>query len=139
MAFEYQPTTYKLNFEDGDLKGLLVRIQACTLGEFNEMQKMAQSKDTGALEGNNHAEEMFIRYLVEWDLAKDGKVLPMEVSSLEMFEPGLFVRLLQAWQLAMMSVPTTSSAPSNNGETSPEQSLGLESESVSPGSWPNQN
>jgi hypothetical protein len=139
MGFRPEPTIYNIGFEGTALDGLKVRMSCCTLGEYNEMQRAVfaggEPDEEGnvrltpeLLQANDRIVELFLNHLVSWNLEDiAGRPVPTTREGLDLQERTMVGQLISAWQTAMVEIPKPPSSPSNNGATSEEQSLGLDS------------
>jgi hypothetical protein len=157
MGFRPQPKTYKLNFKDSELDGLMVRIGGCTVGEWQDLLRLS-SPDTGeeAAAANDATIELFANYLIEWDLEhsrdhckdpehtgadhyKIGDPVPATPEGIATQENVMITQIIVAWQRAMQYVADDLGKGSMNGSSSQEASLGLAGSSQSLRNWPKQN
>jgi hypothetical protein len=159
MGFRPEPTVYKLTFEGTALDGLTVRASACSVAEYTEMIRITTTQqapiDTSQLKtpediqrvsaeiqkrseevvrNNDRMLELFATHLVSWDLEDmAGRVVPPTRDGIDSQERPLINQLIQAWQVALVSIPNPSKPDSSDGKISEEQSLGLGNLSQSPG------
>jgi chemotaxis regulatin CheY-phosphate phosphatase CheZ len=165
MGFIPEPTIYTLSFdEDTGLAGLHVRVKCCTFGEFNQMLRGSQDpimdadvpEDTTdavamkellskvrdysrvAADANEEAMAMFLKYLVEWDLADPvtGEIVPRTLEGIRSVEKPVIAAIIASWHLAMMAVPVPLKQASMNGRRSEEATLDLGSLSENLPNWP---
>lgn len=159
MGFRPEPTVYKLTFDGTALDGLTVRASACSVAEYTEMIRISTTQqapiDTSQLKtpediqrvseeiqrrsdevvrNNDRLLELFANHLVSWDLEDlAGREVPPTREGIDASERPLINQLIQAWQVALVSIPNPSSNDSSSGKISEEQSLGLGNLSQNPG------
>lgn len=160
MGFRPEPTIYKLTFEGTALDGLTVRASACTVAEYTEMIRInttqqspidisqiktpediarvteeIQRRSSDLIRNNDRMLQLFANHLVSWDLEDpiDGSAVPATRAGIDSQERPLINQLIQAWQVALVSIPNPSTSVSDSGKISEEQSLGLGNLSQSPG------
>lgn len=130
-------TEYNLHFEDSALSDLEIRVTACSVNEFNEIMGSATAVGDEAIEGANKLLAKFAENIVSWNMENaDGSPMPITAESLGALEQPLVIRLISAWQAAMVTVPNPLRPGSVSGARSEELSLGLANGSVSQPSWP---
>ena len=136
MGFRPEPTIYNLSFEGTALDGLTVRMSCCTIRENAEMLKASvrNTDNSGVtaqdLEDNDRILDLFCNHLVSWNLEDlAGQPVPTSREGIDTQERTLVAQLINAWQLAMVSVPNPSKPESSSGATSEEESLGLGNQS----------
>lgn len=142
MGFRPESTIYKLSFSGTPLDGLTVRAGCCSVGEFNEMLRLSDTtKAREVADNNERITDLFVKYLVEWDLEHPvtGEPVPATAEGIGTIESRLLGQIISAWQIAMVTVPDPLKNGSLAGKASEEASLGLVIESPSPESWPKQN
>jgi len=136
-VFVPQKTVYNLHFEDESLSELEVKVNACSVEEFNQIVADSVLVGQEALEAANGLIALFVSNLVSWNISLDGEnLLPKTVDSIKKLDQPLVVRLISSWQAAMMTIPNPSNRKSSSGGISEELSLGLANGSVSQPSWP---
>lgn len=138
MGFTPDTPVYKLNFEDTELDGLIVRTNPCTIAEWNEMLRGQGEQKNGkeVADANDKATEKFLQYVVSWNLEiPAGTPVPITVEGFNKLGTRHGAMIITAWQRAMTEVPTNSRPGSSSGEVSQEQQLGLASSSESLPSW----
>ena len=159
MGFRPEPTVYKLTFDGTALDGLTVRASACSVSEYTEMIRISTTQqapvDTSKIntpedirkvseeiqrradelvKNNDRMLELFANHLVSWDLEDmAGQPVPATRAGIDASERPLINQLIQAWQVALVSIPNPSSNDSSSGKISEEQSLGLGNLSQNPG------
>lgn len=167
MGYRPEPTIYKLDFDQSTgLDGLFVRVKCCTMKEFNDMLRgsnapelkqlenideddpaaltklMALMQDLNkvAADANESSLQLFLKYVVEWDLeGDDGKIVPLTMEGIGTVEKPVIGKIISAWHTAMMAVPRPLKSASANGRRSEEATLGMESISESLGNLPKHN
>jgi hypothetical protein len=138
MGFTPDMPVYRLNFEDTELDGLIVRTNPCTIEEWNEMLRGQGEQNNGkeVADANDKATEKFLQYVVSWNLEiPAGTPVPITVDGFNKLGTRHGAMIITAWQRAMTEVPTNSRPGSSSGEVSQEQQLGLVSSSESLPSW----
>jgi hypothetical protein len=136
-VFIPQRTIYNLHFEDPALAELEMQVYACTVAQFNEIMSGANLMGDEAVQGANKLLELFASHIVKWNMADEsGKELPKTAETLGNLEQPLVIRIIAAWQAAMVTVPNPSRTRSYSGGPSEEASLGLANGSASQPSWP---
>lgn len=137
MGFEPEPTTIKLSFsESPDLAGLEVTMKSITVQMYNKILAQALLKGEEGIKASLEVHDLFCSKLVSWNVTSDGKPVPATQKGIESQESNFIVRIIAAWQIALTTVPTTSSSASKNGARrshSQESALGLDAQSRSPG------
>jgi hypothetical protein len=136
MGFRYDPTVFNLSFEGTNLDGLHVKMGCTTIREYNAMLTLAEEGSSAkkVAELNERWEELFLKYLIEWDMQdSEGQPFPTSREAFGILDSRIVAQLVTAWQMAMISVPNPSKTPSPNGNSSVEASLGLGSASSSLG------
>jgi hypothetical protein len=132
-----QRTIYNLHFEDPSLSELEMQVYACSVAQFNEIMGGATAVGDEAVKGANKLLALFADHIVKWNIADEsGKELPKTAESLANLEQPLVIRIIAAWQAAMVTVPNLSRPRSYSGGPSEEASLGLANGSASQPSWP---
>jgi len=140
MGFRPQKTIYNLHFEDAALADLELKVTSCTVNQFNEIMGGATAVGQEAIDGANKLLALFAEHIVSWNLENDdGSPMPITAETLGDLEQPLVIRLIAAWQAAMVTVPNPSRPGSSSGAGSEELSLGLANGSVSQPSWPQSN
>jgi hypothetical protein len=135
-GFRPEPKQYRLKFiDDEDLAGLEVVMGSVTVGEYNEMLKLALSDamDADSLDAGDKLLDMFAGRIVSWNLEdfKTGKKTPTTPAGVRSVERSIITRVIAAWQIAIVGVSSPLNGSSSSGETSLERSLGLASKSPS--------
>jgi hypothetical protein len=137
MGFRPQKTVYNLHFEDPALAELEIKVTACSVDEFNAIMGGADATGQEAIEGTHKLLAKFAENIVSWNLENDdGSAMPITAETLGGLEQPFVIRLISAWQAAMVTVPNLSRRASGSGAPSEELSLGLANGSVSQPSWP---
>lgn len=137
MGFRPQKTEYNLHFEDKALAELELKVTACSVNEFNEIMSGADAVGQDAINGANKLLAKFAENIVSWNMENDdGSPMAISAESLGALEQPLVIRLIAAWQAAMVTVPNQLRPRSSSGAPSEELSLGLANGSVSQPSWP---
>lgn len=124
MGFRPEPKQYKLTFSDiPELDGLEVVMGSVSVGEFNELMRLALPKAVSeeTLEANDKTLELFASKIVSWNLdGANGKPLKPTVENIRAQERSLIGSIITGWQVALVTVPKRSETPSGDGEISPE-------------------
>jgi len=130
-------TVYNLHFEDAAYAEIQIKVTACTVNQFNDIMGGANATGDEAVNGTNKLLDLFAEHIVSWNLEEnDGSPMPITAQSLGDLEQPLVIRLIAAWQAAMVTVPNPSRPGSFSGGNSEELSLGLANGSTSQPSWP---
>ncbi|GAB3156207.1 hypothetical protein GCM10027258_62290 [Amycolatopsis stemonae] len=109
MGFNANPTVYRLEFEDPQFEGLVVRIRHGSIQIRADFDKAV---------GWREQLEVFVRALVEWNLEDDeGKTLPFTVEALLGTQDNVVNAMLNAWVDAGRP-PAPLEQPSTSGESS---------------------
>ncbi len=137
MGFRPSPVLIKLNFRDSDLEGLEVTMRSVTIREHAELLRGQASVSSDLVESNEAYLAKFASKLVSWNLEnpESGEPVPATREGVDSLESNVFTQISRAWQQALLTVPPTSPAPSQNGAApgiSLEESLGLGSASILP-------
>lgn len=134
MGFRPEQIVYKLDFGETELKGLNVRIGCCTVGEFNTA--LIGDPDKMLRENNEALFELFLKYLISWDLEQrvagtqdEWELVPYTMEGIHDQPSQLMSAVIGAWQRAMIGISPNLRRPSNDGETSQEFELDLGSSS----------
>lgn len=130
-------TEYNLHFEGGPLAELEIKVTACSVNEFNEIMSGADAVGQDAINGANKLLAKFAENIVSWNMENaDGSPMAISAETLGGLEQPLVIRLISAWQAAMVTVPNPLKPGSVSGGHSEELSLGLANGSISQPSWP---
>lgn len=130
-------TIYNLHFEESSLSEVEVKVTACSVNQFNEIMGGATAVGDEAVKGANKLLELFAEHIMSWNFEnEDGSPMPITAQALGDLEQPLVIRLIAAWQAAMVTVPNHSRTRSYSGAPSEELSLGLANGSTSQPSWP---
>lgn len=137
MGFRPQKTIYNLHFEESTLAELEIKVTSCSVNEFNEIMSGADAQGQAAIDGANRMLSKFAENIVSWNLEHDdGTPMAISAETLGNLDQPLVIRLIAAWQAAMVTVPNPSKPGSYAGAHSEELSLGLANGSTSQPSWP---
>jgi hypothetical protein len=135
MGFYPEPTLYHLTFPEGDpLHGLEVTMGSLSVGEYNAMMRRALARGLSeeTLKANDEMIDLFVSKIASWTLEdKAGAAVPVTREAVDGLDRRLIAKLITAWQSALIGVPDDLGKGSQNGELSPEESLGLGSLSAS--------
>jgi hypothetical protein len=125
MGYTPKRRVYKLVFEPGDdLAGLEIRAQSPSMGEALELAELEATArvaaERGDMSGVRPQLEMFIKYVVTWNLeTADKEAIPVSVDGLLTLEPRDVMRILDDWQDAISGVTAPLGQPSNSGAPFP--------------------
>lgn len=137
-GFEPEPTHYRLDFTQTDLKGLEVTVAGLSIGEFEEMTGLAdaagirradlESMDAeqakSASDGVMRLLAMFAGALVSWNVTRRGKPVAADLAGVKSQELGFIFKIIMAWMSAIadVDIPLPSGSPPGPPE---EEALGL--------------
>ena len=125
MGYEAPKKTFKINFADEDMAGLVIRATSPSMGAFMEIAQLAElaNKEVSAedLEKIMPVFQLFIDNLVEWNLELNGSPVELTVTGLFKHELPWIMRVVDGWMRAVASVPAPLVQPLQNGEQSVEQ------------------
>lgn len=135
MGFRPEPRTLRLVFTDPAYAGLEVTMQSVSVGEYNDMLRLAVTdgltKETVA--ANERMVDLFASRIVAWNLEDaSGQPVPATPEAVRGYERSVIGDIITAWQLALIQVPPPLPSASPSGATSPEASLPMEALSASP-------
>jgi len=118
MGYEVKGKIYKLRFEDPDMKGLVVRITPAPVGVILAATKLANLQDfdfsnVSSLDDESLAAinelsglfESFVSSLVEWNVTRNGKPVPITMAGLKTLSSEFVMAIINAWSGASSGVP----------------------------------
>lgn len=137
MGFEIENTisVYRLKFDSGSYRGLEVQARGMTIGEYNEMMRLAVASISGEtdverakanMQSNDHVRECFFRRIVSWNLTKNGEPVPVSEEVMDGLDSRLATVLIRVWLDELTSVPDELLGKSNSGAISEELSMTME-------------
>lgn len=134
-GYRRKPKVYRLEFEDPEFDGLVVRAKSLPLREFLDMTSLASEAGKDASKGNEQTEhmlKMFAGSLVEWNLEDEfGDPVPGTYEGIASQDITFVLTVINAWMEAIGDVRPPSPAGSNSGGTSLEAQMPMESLSPS--------
>src|SRR5690606_18443831 len=135
MSYVRKPKTFKLTFEDPEMKGLVVRAKSVPLGRLLKLMKVADL-DTDNLKAEDlelidEILVMFSKSLVSWNLENEddeGNRVPVPATYEGVQEQDLdfVITIIGAWVEAMAGVSAPLPKRSPSGVTFPEGSLPMD-------------
>lgn len=140
VGFTPKSKVYRLDFSgDEELDGLVVKARSAPIGFVVELATFAERAQRSTADTAEDLAEMgqmidrFADVLVEWNLElRQGEPTPANAQGLRQLEMGHFLRLITAWQQAVINVPAPLPQTSSGGEPSVEASLPMAPPSPSP-------
>lgn len=133
----YQRKTYRLVFEDPDFEGLEVRTRG---GSIDHLVQMTALTTSGAElvrpDGQAKRDELYqllAGRLLDWNLEDDqGQPVPVTVEALRQQDWVLVLEVAKAWMRAAAGVSRPLEPGSPGGQPSLEESIPMETSSMSP-------
>lgn len=141
MGYVRQRKTYRLQFEDEELKGLVVKVRSTSVGNLLDVLGLltVAEEDFGA-EDVKRLEKLFVAFsdaLVEWNVEEEGgAAVPATYEGVRSQDNDFILDIARVWTEAMTGVPAPLGQPLPNGKPSAEPSLPMEALSPSPNSSP---
>ena len=133
MGFVVKRTIFDLVFTDPDLNGIRVSAGSIDTGTFLDLTSMMSGGITQ--EDINAVRKMFTQFaavLESWNLEEeDGSEIPATVEGLYSLEFPFTIRLIKAWLNTVGSIPDPLERKSISGVTSLEESMTMETLSLS--------
>ncbi len=125
MGYEAPKKTFKINFDDEDMAGLVIRATSPSMGDFMEIAKLADlaNKEVSAedLQKIMPVFQLFVDNLIAWNLEHNGAPVELTIGGLFKQELPWIMRVIDGWMRAVASVPAPLVQPLQNGEQSAEQ------------------
>lgn len=141
VGFTPDVTVYKIKFDETTpWSGFEIRIEGCTVAEWNSMMTLGTSDTMAEAAVNNEKTmEFFASKILTWNLEiPSGNPIQPSVEAMSKLPQPLLVRIIARWQKAMTDVSDELGKGLMNGAISEEQSLGLGDQSQSLQNWPGQ-
>jgi hypothetical protein len=135
QRFKREKKLYHLQFEAEDLAGFECYATGTTLEQFVEVTALSEELQTPEGRTKDNIEKqftVFARFLKSWNLDDENdQPVPCTYEGLASQEFDFVMAIMMAWTAAIASVPAPLAEGSASGETSPEASLHLASQSES--------
>jgi len=127
---------YKLKFgPNSPYFGLQVEVSGMTIGEHNEMMRLAVAsingdndadRATAGLQSNDHVRGCFFRRIRSWNLTKKGEPVPVSEVIMNELDSRLFTVLVRYWLDELTAIPEDLLGKSNSGDNLEELSMTME-------------
>lgn len=135
MGYEHQRKVFKLLFADTEMEGLEVQVHSTSMGAILEMAELDNinslkmtKEDMAKL---RQVFEILSSNMVSWNLEEAGSPVGTSIDDLLAQDPEFIFSIIKAWTRAMTQVEVPLAKPSNDGGQFQEQSIPMESLSLS--------
>ena len=132
MGYTPTRTLYKLDFSETEHAGLEVTTRSMSIDGLLKIAGLVESADTDAPDGSEMADlfRRFAAVLVSWNVEDDdGRPVAAGFDGLMSQDVPFVLSVITQWIVAMSQAPRPLPASSPPGEPTPEESLGLASQS----------
>lgn len=109
--------TYRLEFE-GFLQGAEVHLKAGSIAAIEELENTGSDRQKAA--------EILFDHLIDWNLENDGVPIPVTLEGVRSLEESILVAITREWYRAARGITAPLDPPSNDGESSPVESIPME-------------
>ena len=135
MGFEIENTisVYSIKFgPNSAYHGLVVEANGMTIGEYNEMMRLALASVTSDgdvakaeanAQSNDHVRTCFFRRILSWNLTKNNEPVQVTEEIFNELDSRLVTVLIRCWLDELTAIPEDLLGKSSGGETSEELSM----------------
>lgn len=115
MGFQRKRKVYKLDFSGTEYDGLEVKVGGLTTGEYLELITLSAPGVDGGEDETSGMLKLLARHLKSWNLEEDGEPVPATFEGLKANELPMNMAIVEAWTMALSSVPEGTEKKSVNG------------------------